>query len=144
MVLLAAPSHSTKLHTVRSRCIRRQAGQPNAPDMTPLKVGFKRMATHRRKTRSHPQASLAEKILESSPAPGESSDGSEVGWKRAFETAVNSLSAFESIFAEREARISEEMRKASEDRERMDLVLRQIFGTNYSLSDMATPEAPLL
>ncbi|XP_006460447.1 hypothetical protein AGABI2DRAFT_117393 [Agaricus bisporus var. bisporus H97] len=144
MVLLAAPSHSTKLHTVRSRCIRRQAGQPNAPDMTPLKVGFKRMATHRRKTRSHPQASLAEKILESSPAPGESSDGSEVGWKRAFETAVNSLSAFESIFAEREARISEEMRKASEDRERMDLVLRQIFGSNYSLSDMATPEAPLL
>jgi hypothetical protein len=112
--------------------------------MTPLKVGFKRMATHRRKTRSYPQTSLAEKIWESSVTPGESSDGSEMGLKRAYETAVHSLGAFERIFEEREARWSEEMRKIGEDRERMDLLLRQILGANRSFSDTSTPEAPLL
>jgi hypothetical protein len=144
MVLMAAPSHSTKLFTVRSRCIRRQARQPNAPDMTPLKVSFKRMATHRRKTRSYPQASLAEKIRESSVTPGESSDGSEMDLRRAYETALDSLTAFEGIFEEREARWSEEMRRIGEDRERMDLLLRQILGANRSFSTMTTPDAPLL
>lgn len=131
MVLLAAPSHSTKLYSVRSRSVRRQALQPNGLDITPLKVGFKRIAAHRRKTRSHSKASLVDRFLVSSATSGDGSDGSESReeeLKRAFETAVNSLGAFEHIFAEREARWAEEMRRIGEDREHVEILLRQILG----------------
>lgn len=145
MVLLAAPSHSTKLYSVRSRSVRRQALQTGAPDIAPLKIGFKRIAAHRRMTRSHNKSSLVDRFLVSSGTSGEGSDGSEsreVELKRAFETAVGSLGAFEHIFAEREARWAEEMKRISEDRERVEMLLRQVLGDRHTSS--TTPTAPLL
>ncbi|KAF9449486.1 hypothetical protein P691DRAFT_759020 [Macrolepiota fuliginosa MF-IS2] len=145
MVLLAAPSHSTKLYSVRSRSVRRHASQVGAPDITPLKIGFKRIAAHRRKTRSHSKPSLVDRFLVSSGTSGEGSDGSETreeDLKRAFGVAVSSLGAFEHIFAEREARWAEEMKRISEDRERVEILLRQVIGERHASN--TTPTGSLL
>jgi hypothetical protein len=110
-----------------------------------LKIGFKRIAAYRRKTRSHPKASLVDRFLVSSGTSGEGSDGSESreeDLKRAFEAAVNSLGAFEHIFAERETRWAEEMRRISEDRERVEILLRQVLGDRNGSN--TTPTAPRL
>ncbi|KAF5363957.1 hypothetical protein D9756_001041 [Leucocoprinus leucothites] len=141
MVLLAAPSHSTKLYSVRSRSIRRQA---NSSDITPLKIGFKRIAAHRRKTRSIVKSSLVDRFLVSSGTSGEGSDSEtrEEDLKRAFEAAITSLGAFENIFAEREARWAEEMRRIGDDRERVENLLRQVIGERNGLN--TTPTAPPL
>ncbi|KAJ3565693.1 hypothetical protein NP233_g7470 [Leucocoprinus birnbaumii] len=142
MVLLAAPSHETKLYSVRSRSIRRQH---NGPDINPLKNGFKRIAAHRRKTRSNPnRSSLVDRFLTSSSGEGSESETREEDLKRALEAAVNSLGAFESIFAEREARWAEEMRRISDDRERVETLLRQVIGERNGLNTTPTASLPLL
>jgi hypothetical protein len=63
---------------------------------------------------------------------GTSADGSEVSsetreedLKRALEAALGSLGALGSIYEQREVRWREEMRRVSEDRERVELLLRQ-------------------
>lgn len=145
MVLLAAPSHSTKLHFVCSRSVRRPVSQAGVPDITPLKTGFKHIATHRRKTRSYTKSSLVDRFLVSSGTSGEGSDGSESReeeLKRALEAAVGSLGAFQHIFQEREARWVEEMRRISDDRERVEILLRQVLGERRMSN--TTPTAPLL
>ncbi|KXN91144.1 hypothetical protein AN958_02828 [Leucoagaricus sp. SymC.cos] len=131
MVLLAAPSHSTKLYSMGSRSVRRQNLDRNSPDMTALKNNFKRIAAHRRKTRSHVKASVVDRFLASSAASGDGSDTSESreqDLKRALETTLGSLRAFEHIFTERESRTAEEMRRIKEDRERVEILLKQVLG----------------
>ena len=133
MVLLAAPSHSTKLHVVTSRSIRRNAGLGRSGAMSGVRAGFREVAVQRRSTRT-PKASLVERLL----VPSGSSDGSDGSFEsreedlnRLMGGVLGGLGALGSIYEQREARWNEEMRRISEDRERVELLLRQIIGEGH-------------
>ncbi|KAJ7721339.1 hypothetical protein DFH07DRAFT_972292 [Mycena maculata] len=129
LVLLAAPSHSTKLYSLTSRSIKRHPLLSHSPAMANVRVGFKQIAAQRRATRSH-HSSLADRFLVSSNSSGDGSDDSprEEDLKRALGTALGSLSTLKGIYEQREARWAEEMRRISDDRERVELLLRQVLG----------------
>ncbi|ESK91324.1 hypothetical protein Moror_2787 [Moniliophthora roreri MCA 2997] len=131
MVLLAAPSHSTKLHMATSRSVRRQTTISRSASLATIRTGFRQVAAQRRSLRSH-KASLADRFLISSSASGDASDGSsesrEEDLKRALEAALGSLGVLGNMYEQREARWMDEMRRISEDRERVELLLRQALG----------------
>ncbi|KAF8075823.1 hypothetical protein FPV67DRAFT_1406069 [Lyophyllum atratum] len=137
IVLMAAPSHSTKFYSATSRSVRRQSATTSAVAMKEMRTAFGRIAGHRRSTRSH-KSSLLDRFLIPSASSGEGSDGStesrEEDLKRALEAALGSLGALGGIYEQREARWHEEMRRVSEDRERVELLLRQVLGDNHSSS----------
>jgi hypothetical protein len=60
--------------------------------------------------------------------------------KRAF----GAVKAFEVIFAERERRWAEEMRRINEDRERVEMLLRQVIGNERNVSNTTPTGPPLL
>lgn len=140
MVLLAAPSHSTKLHSIKSRSLRRQAAAVNAASINELRTGFSRIASQRRSTRPHKSSLLDRFLVPSAASGGEGSDGSsesrEEDLRRALEAALGSLGALGGIYEQREARWIDEMRRITEDRERVELLLRQVLG------DAHTPQSP--
>ncbi|KAF7306868.1 hypothetical protein MIND_00479000 [Mycena indigotica] len=129
LVLLANPSHTTQLHSLTSRSIKRNPAVGHSPAMRDLRVGFRNIAAQRRATRSH-QSSLADRFMTSSNASGEGSDASmrEEDLKRALGTALGSLSTLKGIYEQREARWVEEMRRIRDDRERVELLVKQVLG----------------
>ncbi|KAF8994603.1 hypothetical protein BDQ17DRAFT_1527360 [Cyathus striatus] len=139
MVLLASPSHTTKLHTIRSRSIRREAFIAHSSAMREIKRSFKLTSSARRNTRTH-TSSLIDRFLASAgnEVSGDSSDGSdksrEEDLKRALETALGSLGTLGSIYEQREARWAEEMRRVREERERVELLLRQVLGDHHAIT----------
>ena len=81
------------------------------------------------KTRA--KASLADRFYMSSGASGDGSDSSESreeDLKRALDAALGSLGVLGNMYEQREARWLEEMRRVSEDRERVEMLLRQVLG----------------
>lgn len=143
IVLMAAPSHSTKLYTATSRSVRRQSATTSAMAMKEMRNAFSRIATTRRNTRSN-KASLVDRFLMNpSSASGNGSDGSsesrEEDLKRALEAALGSLGALGGIYEQREARWHEEMRRITEDRERVELLLRQVLGDSRGTSVVGGP-----
>ncbi|KAG6849436.1 hypothetical protein H0H93_008512 [Arthromyces matolae] len=143
MVLMAAPSHSTKLYSATSRSVRRQSGAAaSAVPLKEMRSAFSRIASQRRKSRSH-KSSLVDRFLFSSAASsGDGSDGSnesrEMDLKRALEAALGSLASLRGIYEQREARWKDEMRRISEDRETVEVLLRQVLGENHAAS-VASP-----
>ncbi|KAH0586860.1 hypothetical protein H2248_005704 [Termitomyces sp. 'cryptogamus'] len=136
IVLMAAPSHSTKLYSATSRSVRRQSGAAtSAVAMKEMRSAFSRIATQRRRSRSH-KSSLVDRFLFSSSSSGDGSDGStesrEVDLKRALEAALGSLASLGGIYEQREARWREEMRRIAEDRERVELLLKQVLGDHHT------------
>ncbi|KAK7435228.1 hypothetical protein VKT23_019797 [Stygiomarasmius scandens] len=143
MILLAAPSHSSKLHMVTSRSIRRHSDIPKSSSINTIRAGFKQIAVQRRRARTM-KTSLAERFLSmsghshssASGASGDGSDGSsdlsstrkEEDLKRALDAALGSLGFLGNLYEEREARWMEEMRRVGEERERVALLLTQILG----------------
>ncbi|KAJ7031151.1 hypothetical protein C8F04DRAFT_960835 [Mycena alexandri] len=129
LVLLAAPSHSTKMHSLTSRSIKRHSALSHSPAMVDVRNGFRHIASQRRATRSH-HSSLADRFMGPSNLSGDgASDVSrEEDLKRALGTALGSLGALKGIYEQREARWAEEMRRVSDDRERVELLLRQVLG----------------
>ncbi|KAJ7174443.1 hypothetical protein C8R46DRAFT_891781 [Mycena filopes] len=128
LVLLAAPSHSTKLHSLTSRSVKRHSALSHSPAMADVRNGFRHIAVQRRATRSH-HSSLADRFMGPSNLSGDGTDGSrEEDLKRALGTALGSLGALKGIYEQREARWAEEMRRVSDDRERVELLLRQVLG----------------
>ncbi|KAF8230448.1 hypothetical protein L208DRAFT_1400542 [Tricholoma matsutake] len=138
MVLLAAPSHSTKLYSLKSRAIRRQAVPVNTASMKELRTGFSRIASQRRNTRTHKSSIVERFMLPTGGSGGDGSDGSsesrEEDLKRALEAALGSLGALGGIYEQREARWIEEMRRISEDREKVELLLKQVLGEGHLFS----------
>lgn len=63
-----------------------------------------------------------------------SSESREEGLKRALEIAVGSLSAMSKIHEERETRWREEMRRLSDDREHVEMLLKQTLGPGGATS----------
>ncbi|EGO27046.1 hypothetical protein SERLADRAFT_459841 [Serpula lacrymans var. lacrymans S7.9] len=134
LVLLASPSHSTKLHAVTSRSIRRELASKQSMAMTNIRTSFSNIAARRRATRAQ-GTSLVERLLLNANLSGESSDGSsesrEGDLKRALETALGSLGALRGIYEQRVARWEDEMSRISDERERVDLLLKQTLGVGF-------------
>ncbi len=131
-MLLAAPSHSTKLHALTSRALRRDPALANSPALSNVRRGFSALATQRRAARKAQHMSLAERLSSRSDSsvdgsPGANSPG-EMDLRRALEAALGSLGALSAIYDQREARWRDEMRKQNDDRERIELLLRQALG----------------
>jgi hypothetical protein len=105
--------------------------------MKEVRTGFSRIASQRRVTRSY-KSSIVERFMVPSVGSGDGSDGSsesrEEDLKRALEAALGSLGALGGIYEQREVRWVEEMRRISEDRERVELLLRQVLGEGHVLS----------
>lgn len=131
MILLAAPSHSTKLHALTSRSIRREQLQ-KSPAMTNIRTAFKGIAGQRRATRAR-SSSIVERLL-SPGSSGDTSDASsesrEGDLKRALETALGSLDALRMIYENRVSRWEDEMTRITDERERVELLLRQTLGVS--------------
>jgi len=138
MVLLASPSHTTKLHALRTRSIRRQSTLANSPTMNELRSAFARMAAQRRATRPD-KSSLVDRLLVPSGSSGEGSDGSsgsvEENLRRALDAALGSLGAMGEVYEQREARVLEELQRSRDDRERVELLLKQVLGENNPLTN---------
>ena len=137
MVLLASPSHSTKLHALRSRSIRRQPLLSNSASLKDIRSSFSRIASLRRQSRPE-KSSLVDRlgVVSSSGSGGDGSDGSsqsvEENLRRALDVALGSLGALGEVYEQREARVLEELRRSREDRERIESVLLQVLGDRNS------------
>ncbi|KAL0574547.1 hypothetical protein V5O48_007410 [Marasmius crinis-equi] len=131
IVLLAAPSHSSKLHMATSRSIRRTNTLSRSQAMSTVRSGFRKIAAERRSMRTRTKTSLADRFLMSSGGSGDGSDSSESreeDLKRALDSALGSLGVLGNMYEQREARWMDEMRRISEDRERVEILLRQVLG----------------
>ena len=100
--------------------------------MSKIRSGFSQVASQRRLTRTR-RVSLADRL--SSAQSGSSADGSqgsgdsrEEELRRALGDALSSLNLLGSMYEQREARWREEMKRLSEDRERVNLLLTQALG----------------
>ncbi|KAF9817260.1 hypothetical protein IEO21_03624 [Rhodonia placenta] len=130
LVLLAAPSHSTKLHALTSRSIRRDPALANSPKLSAIKSSFNSLATQRRTTRAH-RVSLVQRLQLSSASSAAGSPGGEAreeDLRRALEAALGSLGEMGKIYEQREVRWRDEMRQLTEDRDRVEMLLRQTLG----------------
>lgn len=134
LVLLAAPSHSSKLHSVTSRALRRDSSLARSAEMSNLRGAFSQLASRRTAARVRSQSqvtslverlSLASSSRDGSPASNESK---EEDLRRALDAALGSLSALGGIYEQREVRWVEEMRRLDEDRLRVQLLLSQVLG----------------
>ncbi|KAJ4467865.1 hypothetical protein J3R30DRAFT_3832464 [Lentinula aciculospora] len=138
MVLLAAPSHSMKHHLVTSRSIRRQPAIGHSQALKSVRAGFRQVAAQRRISRSH-KASLVDRFLNASSGSGDGSDGSSESnkedMKRVLDAALGSLNVMRDMYEQREARWVDEMRRMSEDRERVEFLLKQVLGDGHAEKD---------
>src|SRR6266545_8359800 len=104
MILLASPSHSTKLHALRSRSIRRQPLLSNSASMKEIRSNFARIASLRRSTRPE-KSSLVDRLVSSGGSTGDGSDGSsqsvEENLRRALDVALGSLGALGEVYEQR-------------------------------------------
>ncbi|KAG9308741.1 hypothetical protein JVU11DRAFT_10114 [Chiua virens] len=133
MILLAAPSHSTRLHALTSRSVRRDQ-LVRSPAMMQMRSAFRGIATRRQATRSRTAtASILERLINSSVS-GDGSDTSsetrEGDLKRALETTLRSLETLRTIYDHRVSRWEEEMSRISDEREKVELLLRQTLGVS--------------
>lgn len=138
MILVASPSHTTKLHALQSRSIRRDPLLHNSGNMKNIRSSFARIASQRRKTRPE-RSSLVDRLASVSGAStGDGSDGSsasvEENLRRALDAALGSLGALSEVYDQREVRVLEELQRSREDRERVELLLRQVLGDKNPLS----------
>lgn len=131
---MAAPSHSNKLHALTSRSIRRDTALANSQSLSSMRSSFKQIASKRRVTRAN-KISLADRLMASSgSSTGGGSDGSsesrEEDLRRALQSALGSLGALGNLYEQREARWRDEMRRISDDRETVELLLKQALQIN--------------
>jgi hypothetical protein len=128
-VLLAAPSHTGKLHSVASRTVRRDSSfRPT--EMKHIRSAFARIATRQHAART---PSLLEQLsrdcLSSYEGPSTSASGArEEDLLRALDTAIGSLQALGTIYERREERWAEEKLRLDEDNDRVQLLLKQVLG----------------
>ncbi|KZT23196.1 hypothetical protein NEOLEDRAFT_1069823 [Neolentinus lepideus HHB14362 ss-1] len=138
LVLLASPPHSTKLHALTSRSLKRDPSLRHSPAMSSIRTSFTHIASQRRASRSQ-MTSIADRLALHSSASADGSDVSsssrEEDLKRALEAALGSLGALGNIYEQREARWREEMRRITDERERVELLLRQTLGSRLPNGD---------
>ncbi|KAJ3523605.1 hypothetical protein NM688_g8699 [Phlebia brevispora] len=130
VMVLAAPSHSAKLHSITSRSIRRDPTLVSSSAMSDLRKNFSALAAQRRVTRTR-RLTLVDRL--STTRSGSSTDGSQVNGesreeelRHALEAALGSLNVLGNIYEQREARWRDEMKRLSDDRERYER-----YGASY-------------
>jgi len=129
-VLLAAPTHTGKHHSIVSRAIRRDSDLLDSTDMMNVRAGFAEVAARRRASRS---SSLLEQLSRASSSPRDGSPSSsnearEEDLRRALDTAIGSLRALGSLYEQREMRWVEEKHRLDDDKEKVQLLLKQVLG----------------
>jgi hypothetical protein len=129
-VLLAAPSHTGRLRAVASRAIRRDLRLLESSDMTSIRSAFAEVAARRRASRSPSLLEQLERASSSSRdgSPSSGSDVREEDLRRALDTAISSLHVIGSIYEQRERRWIEEKQRLDEDKDRVQLLLKQVLG----------------
>lgn len=133
ILVLAAPSHSTELFALTSRNIRRDPALSGSKALADIRSNFGALANQRRVMRT-PNISIMDTLIASSTSGSvdgsqASSESREEDLKRALEAAMGSLGAMGAIYEQREARWRDEMRKLSEDRAHIEMLLRQTLGS---------------
>ena len=113
--------------------------------MSKIRSGFSVLAGQRRVSRTR-RMTLADRL--SSAGSGSSATGSqgetkEENLRRALEAALGSLNALGTIYEQREARWRDEMRRISDDRERVKLLLTQALGPEIVGTNGHAVENPL-
>jgi hypothetical protein len=102
--------------------------------MAQIRTAFKGIASRRNATRSRTAtASILERLRSSASVSGDGSDSSETregDLKRALETALGSLETLRVIYGHRVSRWEEEMGRISDERDRVELLLRQTLGVS--------------
>ncbi|EJD00748.1 uncharacterized protein FOMMEDRAFT_141569 [Fomitiporia mediterranea MF3/22] len=157
LLLFASGSHTNKLHSLSSRSIRRDASLFDGHAMHAAKSAFEQIASARRSARSQHWSSLSllERLYSSSTsASGSNSSSSQNGegggdeqvnereedLRRLLRTALHSLGALHQVYEEREMRWRLEERRMREERDGVDLLVRQAFGgggdLNFGLGEM--------
>lgn len=132
LIVLAAPSHTNKLYALTSRSIRRENGSRPNPVLHNIRANFSQLAARRRINRAQPKASLASQLLSPSlegRSLSGSGDGREEELRKALEAAVGTLGT---IYEEREARWREEVKRANDEKDKVELLLKQVFGVTPS------------
>lgn len=99
-----------------------------------MRNSFNQLATQRRSLRSQ-RLSLAQQlssVRSSTSADGPQGESREEDLRQALEAALGSLGALGAIYEQREARWREEMQRLSDDREHVELLLRQTLGPVFA------------
>ena len=106
--------------------------------MNELRNAFARMSAQCRASRPV-KSSLVDRLLVTSSGSGDGSDGSscsvEENLRRALDAALGSLGALGEVYEQREARVLEELQRSRDDRERVELLLKQVLGENNPLTN---------
>ncbi|KAH9039243.1 hypothetical protein EDB85DRAFT_2182013 [Lactarius pseudohatsudake] len=125
-VLLAAPSHSGKLHSVALCAVRRDIV---SSDMMNIRSPFAEIAARRRTSRSSSFVEQLLRALSSSRdgSPSSSRGAREEDLRRALDTAIGNLHALGSLYERREMRWIEEKHRLDKDKEKVQLLLKQVL-----------------
>ena len=111
--------------------------------MNELRNAFARMSAQCRATRPLKSSLVDRLIVNSAGSSGDGSDGSscsvEESLRRALDAALGSLGALGEVYEQREARVLEELARSRDDRERVELLLKQVLGENNPLTNNSSP-----
>lgn len=163
LVLLAAPSHSKKLHSVVSRSIKRDPSLSNSSQIRGIRTSFSRLSNHQRALKhSQKPQSLSALLLshaQTSPSipPGSSSPdaesalGSSVGGtsereeelRRALQLTLGTLSVVGGIFEQREARFKEEIKRVGMDKATVAELVGRVLGVDPGNLNLNHPNGNL-
>jgi hypothetical protein len=122
-MLLAAPFHTGKLHSIASRAVCCNSSR-TPTDMKNICSSFAEIASHQHAPRP---TSLLEQLTSSS-CDGCHSGAWEEDLLRALDTAIDGLHALGSLYERWEMHWVEEKHQLDEDKEKVQLLLNQVLG----------------
>ncbi|KAH8979797.1 hypothetical protein EDB92DRAFT_1977530 [Lactarius akahatsu] len=130
LVLLSVPSHTGKLHSVALRAIHCDNSLIESSDMMNIHSTFAGMAARRCALHS---SSLIKQLVHTSSSscdgsPSSSSNAREEDLHRALDTAISSLHTLGSPYERWEMHRIEEKHRLDEDKEKVQLLLKQVLG----------------
>lgn len=136
LVLLAAPSHTGKLHSVTSRAVRRDRSLKST-ELKNIRSTFAEITSRQHAARP---ASLLEQLSRTSLSsrdgvPSSRSGARDENLRRALDTAITSVHALESLVERQQMRWMEEKHKLDEENEEVQLLLEQLLGVFGNLTN---------
>ncbi|GJJ14098.1 hypothetical protein Clacol_008355 [Clathrus columnatus] len=131
MILMAAPANSKLLYSIRSRTLRRGSSLVKSTEMRRLRSIFKNLATQQKGQSSRNQPShmsLVERFEHYSSSSSDTIENREEELKNTLGAALSTINALTNIYEGRDQRWGNEMNLRRDERERVDILLRQAFG----------------
>lgn len=140
LLLLAAPSHTGKFHSVTSRALRRD-GSLKTADMKKIRRVFTEIASRQCIMRPSLLEQLSRACLSSHDGAPLSCGGAREEDLRALDTAISGLRALRALYGRREMHWTEEKLKLDEDKEKVQLLLKQVLGVGVfgTIGDLTCP-----